>query len=123
MSRQLKPIPKGKEVTGSVADYIDSRFFGSVDIIGCGDVAVTIDRLEQHDTLEYENGRTDTNVVLIYFKETPKPLKLVPTNLRKIAATLKTKKMSAWKGKKIKLHIEIAKIRGGLEKPAVRVKG
>ena len=120
MSEKLKPIPKGAEITDSITKHIDKRFLSSVDIIGHGAVEVTIDRVEKVAKLEYQTGNTDANAILIYFNETPKPLKLCKTNIMTIALNLKSSKVSDWLGKKIKLEVRTVQA-FGKQKPAVRV--
>ena len=120
MSDKLDAIPKGTEITDSITKHIDKRFLSAVDIIGHGKVALTIDRVEKVAKLEYKTGNTDTNAILIYFKETPKPLKLCKTNIMTIALNLKSSKVSDWLGKKIKLEVRTVQA-FGRQKPAVRV--
>lgn len=101
-----KDIPKGEEITDSITKYMDRRFLSSLDLMGVGDVVLTIDRVEHLDKIEYANGNTDTNVNLLYFVETPKPLTLNVTNIKSIVVNLGTNKVSDWKGKKIKLAVK-----------------
>ena len=117
---KLDAIPKGAEITDSITKHIDKRFLSSVDIIGHGKVALTIDRVEKVAKLEYMTGKEDTNAILIYFKETPKPLKLCKTNIVMIALNLKSSKVADWIGKKISLEVKVVQA-FGKQKPAVRV--
>jgi hypothetical protein len=116
----LKEIEKGKEITGNIIKELDKRFLSSLDLIGHSEITLTIDRVEKHDLIKYENGNTDKNVLLLYFVETPKPLKLVKTNIAVICQRLKTNKVADWKGKKIKLVAKEVKAFGEM-KLAVRV--
>ena len=60
----LRPIPKGEQVKGSITKHMDKRFLSSIDLIGAGEVALTIDRVEHHDKIDYENGSKGENVNL-----------------------------------------------------------
>ena len=66
----MTDIPKGKEITDAITKHMDRRFLSSLDLMGQGKVELTIDRVEKHDSLRYRNGNTDSNAILIYFKET-----------------------------------------------------
>ena len=80
-----------------------------------------MDRVEKHAKLVYNNGNEDLNALLLYFKETPKPLKLCKTNIGLIAMAIGSAKVADWAGKKITL--EVQKIQSfGKTRPAVRVK-
>ena len=116
----LKPVPKGEEITDSITKHLDKRFLSSIDLIGAGEVALTIDRVEHHKKIEYANGSSDENVNLLYFKETDKPLSLNVTNTKSIIYKLGTTKVSEWKGKKITLAAKKVKAFGKMQ-DAVRV--
>lgn len=106
-----KPIPKGQLVEGDVIATLDMRFLNALVLQGALEntakeyLPVTIDRVERHDELKYENGVKDHNAVLLYFKGSKRPLKLNTTNLRAIASQHGTigKK---WHGKKIALGLK-----------------
>lgn len=116
-----KPIPKGEVITDVITKHIDKNYLSSLDLMGSGPVTLTIDRVEKHKLLTYNNGNTDENAILIYFKETPKPLKLCKTNISLIVMSVGSAKVSDWIGKKITL--EVQKIQSfGKTRPAVRVK-
>jgi hypothetical protein len=118
---ELKPIPKGELIEDSIIKHIDKRFLSSVDLIGMGAVTLTIDRVEKVAELRYGTGESDKNALLIYFKETPKPLKLCKTNVKNIIYALGTAKASEWGGKKITLEVKTVQS-FGKQVPAVRVK-
>lgn len=86
-------------------------------------VIVTIDRIEHHDTLKYENGTTDKNVDLLYFQKSEKPLALNATNRKRICAIHGTIG-KGWHGKRIILCLESDRRPdlGGVKGPCVRVK-
>ena len=115
-----KPLPAGEVITGSITKHMDRRFISSVDLVGLGDVELTIDRVEKHATLTYLNGNTDENAILIFFKGTEKPLKLCTTNIKDIILTLGTSKVDDWHGRKIKLCVKKVKSFGKLQ-DAVRI--
>lgn len=106
-----KPIPKGTLVEGDMVATLDMRFLnalvlqGALESTGKEFLPVTMDRIEQHDVLKYENGRTDQNAVLLYFKGSDRPLKLNATNLRTIAGMHGTIGKN-WQGKKICLGLK-----------------
>ena len=83
---------------------------------------VTIDRVEHHEVLKYENGQTDADAYLIYFKGSDKPLKLNVTNTKMII-TQHGIMGKSWHGKKIRLGLDTA-YRPDLNAkgPCVRVK-
>ena len=114
------PVPTGKEVTGSIAKEMDSRFLNRRVFMGQGTIPLTIKRVEKVDKLKYETGDTDENVILAYFEETPLPLKLCNTNIDSIIMITGTAKVSDWKGIKIGFHNILGKW-FGKEQYAVRV--
>jgi len=117
-----KPIPAGEEIRGAITKHMDRRFLSSLDFMGLGDVALTIDRCEKLAELRYLNGNTEKNAILLYFAETDKPLVLNTTNIRSIVDITGTTKVSAWSGVKITLFTIEGTFFG---KPghAVRIKG
>ncbi|HAF38582.1 MAG TPA: hypothetical protein DCG72_06310 [Gammaproteobacteria bacterium] len=108
---KTNPIPVGTPITGNVSKHLDSRFLNSLLLAGIlqekniNSLAVKIDRVEHLDTLKYETGQTDKDVVLLYFNGSDKPLKLCKTNLRRLIAQLGPMG-SDWNGKEINLCIE-----------------
>jgi len=117
---EQKGIPKGVEITDSITKHIDKNYLSSLDLMGQGVVELTIDRCEKHETLTYNTGESDKNAILMYFRETPKPLKLCKTNIKSIATIFKSSKVADWLGKKIKLTVKTVAA-FGKQKPAVRV--
>lgn len=105
------PIPKGELVEGDVVALMDPRFINALVIqsalekSGKKYVAMTMDRIEKHDSLTYENGRTEQNAILLYFQKTKKPLKLNTTNLQTIARMHGTIG-KGWHGKKVAVGIK-----------------
>lgn len=122
MSKKLAAIPKGEVIKDSITKHMDKRFLSAIDLIGSDAVALTIDRVEHLDSIEYANGNRDSNVNLIYFKESEKPLSLNSTNIKAIVTILGTNKCKDWTGKKIKLAVKTVKAFGDM-RPAVRVVG
>ena len=120
MSEAKKPIPKGVEITDAITKHMDRRFLSSLDLVGLGEVEVTIDRVEKHAELEYLNGNKEANAKLLYFVGSDKPLKLCDTNIKAIITNLGTPKVSEWRGKKIRLKVEKVKAFGKVV-DAVRV--
>ena len=100
-----KPIPAGKTVTGAITKHMDRRFLSSLDFMGQGDVALHIDRVEKHESLKYLTGKTEKNVLLLYFKETEKPLTLNTTNIRSIVDITGTTDVVKWQGAEVTLYV------------------
>jgi hypothetical protein len=118
----LKPVPKGEEITDNICKHMDRRFLSSLDLIGAGEVALTIDRVEHHNQIKYANGSNDSNVNLLYFSETEKPLALNTTNIKAIVAIIGSNKVSEWKGNKVKLTVKKVEAFGKMQ-DAVRIIG
>jgi hypothetical protein len=116
----IKPIPAGEVITGSITKHMDRRFISSVDLVGLGDVELTIDRVEKHAVLKYLNGNMDENAILIFFAGADKPLKLCTTNIKDIILALGTSNASDWKGREIKLCVKKVKSFGKMQ-DAVRI--
>jgi len=99
-----KEIPVGKVINGPITKELDRRFLSSIDLAGQGTVGLTLDRVEKVPELEYLNGQKDQDVILAYFAETEKPLKLCVTNIRSIIQITGTSTVKKWQGVKIGLH-------------------
>ncbi len=104
-------IPQGKLIEGDMTAALDSRFLnslvlkGALEKSGSDSLTVKIDRVEHHEKLRYENGQTDSNVYLLYFVGSEKPLKLCKTNIKRIV-NLHGTLGKGWHGKPISLVIE-----------------
>jgi len=94
----MKEIPKGKEITDCITKHMDRRFLNSLDFVGNGTIPLTIDRIELVDMIKYDNGNTEANAKLCYFKETVKPLVLKSVHIRAIVMATKSSVASEWKG-------------------------
>jgi hypothetical protein len=125
----MSNIPKGTPVTGDMTKALDSRFLNAIVLegalakLGKPELPVTIDRIEHHDLLKYENGSTDKDVYLMYFANSDKPLKLAKVNIKRILNMHGTIG-EGWHGKKISLCLENDRRPdlGGKKGPCVRVK-
>ena len=117
-----KPIPAGEVITGSITKHMDRRFISSVDLVGLGDVELTIDRVEKHARLDYLNGNSDDNAILVFFVGTDKPLKLCTTNIKDIITVMGTSNVADWHGRKVKFCVKKVKSFGKMQ-DAVRVAG
>lgn len=123
-----KPIPKGTAVEGDMTAALDQRFLNALVLqaalekTGKPTLEVTIDRVEHHEVLKYENGQTDSDAYLLYFEKSDKPLKLNKTNIKTIIAQHGVMG-KGWHGKKVLLGLDIA-YRPDLNAkgPCVRVK-
>lgn len=106
-----KPIPKGKQIDGDMTQALDGRFLnalilgGALAKTGKDRLPVTIDRVEYHDVLKYENGSRDKDAYLLYFQKSDKPLKLAKKNTKRLIAMFGPLG-SGWHGKKISLVLE-----------------
>ena len=124
-----KPIPKGVPVEGDMTKALDARFVNSIVLQGALDktgketLDVTIDRVEFHEILKYENGSKDANAYLLYFKGSDKPLKLAKANIKRLIAQHGTIG-EGWHGKPVSLCLEqdSRPDLGGRLGPCVRVK-
>ena len=124
-----KPIPQGKQITGDMLEGMDNRFLNSLllktalDKVGSDTLEVTIDRVEHHDVLQYQNGQKAENAKLLYFVGSERPLKLNTTNIKRIASQHGGYDADGWHGKKIRLCIEQTRRPdlGGKQGPCVRV--
>ena len=122
------PIPKGTEIDGDMTTALDSRFLnalvlqGALEKTGKPTLPVTIDRVEFHELLKYENGQTNKNAYLLYFAKSEKPLKLNNTNIKRICLQHGTIG-AGWQGKEISLCLEdgTRPDMGGIKGPCVRV--
>ena len=107
----MKPIPTGQTVDGDMTAALDSRFLNSIVLQGALEkkgvekITVEIERVEFHELLKYENGQTDKNAYLLYFKGSDKPLKLCKTNIKRIIMIYGTIG-KGWHGKSIDLGLE-----------------
>ena len=99
-------IPVGKELVGAITKTMDSRFLKADHLLGHGDIQVTIDRVEYHEKIKFEDEQTKDNVHILYFEGKVLPLVLNKTNAFTITRNLKTNKVAEWKGKSIKLYPE-----------------
>ena len=108
---------------------LDSRFLNAITLQGALEhkeaksVDLTVDRIEHHELLKYENGQTAKDAYLLFFKGSDKPLKLCKTNIKRLIGLLGTIG-KGWHGKKISLHLENDKRPdlGGKLGPCVRVR-
>jgi hypothetical protein len=119
---ELKKIPPGTEITGSITKHMDRRFLSSLDFIGLGDVTVTIDRVELVAKIAYLNGDTKSNVKLLYIAESEKPLALCATNIRALITLCGSTRPKDWKGTRVVLHTEKV-MAFGKQEDAVRFVG
>ncbi len=123
-----KPIPKGKEIDGDMTTALDSRFLnalvlqGALEKTGKPTLPVTIDRVEFHELLKYENGQSNKDAYLLYFAKSDKPLKLNNTNIKRICMQHGTIG-SGWHGKEVRLCLEDGTRldMGGIKGPCVRI--
>lgn len=116
----LPPIPKGTPVEGNILKEMDRRFLSSLDLLGRGVVTLTIDRVEKVAKLVFGNGNKEENALLLYFKETPKPLLIKTTNVKAIVSLLGTNIVSKWCGEKVRLTVQNINA-FGKTRPAVRI--
>lgn len=119
-----KPLQPGTEILDAITKHLDRRFIGAVDLLGQPDREVTIDRVDHYENLKFENGQTENNALVMFFKGTAKGLLLKSKNIQRLIMALGTNNCADWKGRKIKLGIEEDRRPdlGGQKGPCVRVK-
>ncbi len=103
------PIPQGEEITDKITKHLDRRFINSIDLVGEGDVVVTIDRVEKLKSITFENKNTEANPILLYFAKSPKPLVLRKIHASQISSALGTPNVGKWKGRKVTMYAEAGK--------------
>lgn len=101
-----EPLPQGEEINGSITKHMDKRFINSFDLLGLDDVTVTIKRVELHKNIEFQNKKKETNVKMIYFEESEKPLVIRDVHIKALVIALATAKVKNWKGRKVKMYAE-----------------
>lgn len=117
----MKP-PPGEDFHGTTSDMrADNPWLASEDLIGAGDVKVTIAAVKLHRNAEFEGGRKD-DVYALHFKGATKALILNKGNRRTIALMFGTRDPQKWIGKQITLYVEkLAKPAFGKRTHGIRV--
>jgi len=123
-----KPIPKGEQITGDITPALDCRFLNSTILKAAlekrkaQELTLTIDRVEYHERLKYENGQVDKDAYLLYFAMSDKPLKLAKTNLKRVISMYGAM-VENWHGKKVTLLLEMDRRPdlGGIKGECVRI--
>ena len=83
-----------------------------MDLLGQGDVTLTIERVAFHDVIEFENGNQEEKAHLLHFAEIKKPLVLNKTNIRALVYKFGTNKCKEWVGQKVCLRVEAGRYFG-----------
>lgn len=114
-------MSESKEFEGMASSFRESPWLASEDLMGLGEMELTISVIEEHKNVAFDAGRVKDRILAIGFDTIKRRLVLNATNRKKLI-NLYGNKVSAWKGKKIKLYIE-ANIRVGKEiKNGIRIK-
>jgi hypothetical protein len=83
----------------------DSPWLASEDILGLGDVKVTIENVFRHVDVEFEAGRKEKTVYSIKFKGSPKQLVVNSTNRKALVAKFGVN-VKDWVGKQVLLYVD-----------------
>jgi len=112
-----------EEYTGSVSDMKSSEWLASSDIIGLGDVQVTIESVVKSTDVKMDGGRTEKEIFSLKFKGKDKKMVLNATN-RKTLAKMFSASVKKWKGQKVKLYVEdgVRNPKGGSPVQGLRIK-
>jgi len=112
-----------EEYTGSVSDMKSSEWLASSDIIGLGDVQVTIESVIKSTDVKMDGGRTEKEIYSLKFVGKDKKMVLNATN-RKTLAKMFSASVKKWKGQKVKLYVEdgVRNPKGGSPVQGLRIK-
>jgi len=112
-----------EEYTGSVSDMKSSEWLASSDIIGLGDVQVTIESVVKSTDVKMDGGRTEKEIYSLKFVGKDKKMVLNATN-RKTLAKMFSASVKKWKGQKVKLYVEdgVRNPKGGSPVQGLRIK-
>ena len=112
-----------EEYTGSVSDMKSSEWLASSDIIGLGDVQVTIESVVKSTNVKMDGGRTEKEIYSLKFVGKDKKMVLNATN-RKTLAKMFSASVKKWKGQKVKLYVEdgVRNPKGGSPVQGLRIK-
>lgn len=98
--------PAGEDFKGHASEMRgDNPWLASEDLIGRGDVPVTISAVKLHRNAEFEGGRKES-VYALHFEGKEKAMVLNATNRRTIALMFGTGDVTKWVGQKITLYVE-----------------
>lgn len=106
---------------GHVAAMRESQWLASEDLLGLGDVTLTIETVEKHLNVEFEQGRKKPVVYAVKFMGTDKRLVLNATN-RKAITTHHGPQVSQWPGKQITIYVQDGILVGKVRKQGLRVR-
>lgn len=110
-----------KEFDGMASSFRESPWLASEDLLGLGDIELTINLIEEHRNVEFDKGRMKERLLVIGFEGKQRKLVLNGTNRKKLIGYFGNK-VSGWKGQKIVLYVEKG-IRVGKEvKNGLRIK-
>ena len=112
-----------EEYTGSVSDMKSSEWLASSDIIGLGDVQVTIESVVKSTDVKMDGGKTEKEIYSLKFVGKDKKMVLNATN-RKTLAKMFSASVKKWKGQKVKLYVEdgVRNPKGGSPVQGLRIK-
>jgi hypothetical protein len=113
--------PNAVEFEGRSGEMRDSPWLASEDILGLGDVKVTIEKVERHNNIEFEGGRKKPVVFSITFKGKNRRLVLNGTN-RKTLVEKFGNDVRSWKGKEVVLYVQPGIKVGKEMKNGIRIK-
>jgi hypothetical protein len=90
------------------------------DLMGRGEVAVTIEKVIEHRNVKFQAGRTKEKAFAVAFVGKQRQLVLNATN-RKTLAQMYGAKVADWKGKAITLVVGTTELKGE-QVPCIRIK-
>ncbi len=83
----------------------NTPWLSSEDILGRGDVEVTIKACHKFTDVEFEAGRKESTVYSVEFEKASKQLVLNSVNRKSLVAKFGTD-VKAWAGKSVKLYVD-----------------
>lgn len=119
----MSKLPPGEDFEGTTSDMrTDNPWLASEDLIGAGDVKVTISAVKLHRNAEFEGGRKES-VYALHFDKATKALVLNATNRAACALMFGTRDVRKWVGKTITLYVEkLAKPAFGKRTHGIRIR-
>lgn len=96
---------KGEVFEGRTSEMKDSPWLASEDLLGLGDVPVTIEKCLRHRNVEFDKGRKEDVVYSLVLQGKKKQLVLNSVNRKTLVAKYGTD-VRDWSDKKIHLYVD-----------------
>jgi hypothetical protein len=100
-----KKEPKGEVFEGRTSEMKDSPWLASEDLMGLGDVPVTIEKCLKHKNVEFDKGRREDVVYTLVLKGKKKQLVLNSINRKTLVAKFGTN-VKDWANQKVHLYVD-----------------